>query len=261
MIIEADRITAGYGSVPVLENLSFSAHKGEFVAILGPNGSGKSTLLRALAGLLPARSGQILLNGESIRRLPPAKRAKLLAYLPQDPVIPARITVEELVRLGRFPHGHPFSALSRADREAADAALVRTGMAPFRKRLLGSLSGGECRRARIAMTLAQEPQFLLLDEPAAFLDPAVSLEISNLLRDLVNRNGLTLIVVLHDFNLAARFASRLVFLRHGQILKDGTPRETITPETFRDVFDLDVAIFQAPDGSPFCIPQGKSQVR
>ncbi len=256
MIIEAEHITAGYRAHPVLQDISFSVRKGEIVAVLGPNGSGKSTLLRVLAGLLPPQNGEVLLGGQAVRTLSPAKRAKILAYLPQDPVIPPRITVEELVRMGRFPRRNtPFSAFSKEDEAAVSDAMEKTGMSSFRTRLLGSLSGGERRRARIAMTLAQDPQVLLLDEPSAFLDPAVALEITSLLRDLVRKNGISMIVVLHDFNLAARFASRIMFLRDGRILCDGTPAETMTPETFKKAFDLPVRIIEAPDGTPFCMPE------
>ena len=256
MIIEAESISAGYNRrIPVLRSVSLSAESGDALALLGPNGSGKSTLLKVLGGLLPIRSGSVRIDGTPIHRIPPKERARLLAFLPQDPVLPGGITVEELVRTGRFPcRNTPFSAFSKEDEAAVAEALEKTGMSSFRKRLLSSLSGGERRKARIAMTLAQEPKILLLDEPTAFLDPAVALDITSLLRDLVRKNGISMIVVLHDFNLAARFASRIMFLRDGRILCDGTPAETMTPETFRKAFDLQVRIFEAPDGTPFCMP-------
>jgi len=257
MIIEAENVTAGYARhVPVLRSVSVSAKSGDALALLGPNGSGKSTLLKALGGLIPVRSGAVLLNGVPMENISPRERARRLAFLPQDPVLPGGITVEELVRTGRFPcRATPFSAFSREDEEAVSDALEQTGMTPFRKRLLNSLSGGERRKARIAMTLAQKPAILLLDEPTAFLDPAVSVSIASLICRLAHENGIAVITVLHDLNLAARFCSRAAFLRHGRILQTGSVTQVLTPETVKQTFDLDVRIVEGPGGTPYCIPR------
>ncbi|MBO4490092.1 MAG: ABC transporter ATP-binding protein [Lentisphaeria bacterium] len=256
MIIEAESISAGYNRrSPVLRSVSLSAESGDALALLGPNGSGKSTLLKVLGGLLPIRSGSVRIDGTPIHRIPPKERARILAFLPQDPVLPGGITVEELVRTGRFPcRNTPFSAFSKEDEAAVTEALEKTGMSSFRKRLLSSLSGGERRKARIAMTLAQKPKILLLDEPTAFLYPAVSLNVAGLIHKLAKENGLTVITVLHDLNLAARFCSKAAFLRSGNILKTGTIPEVMTPETVKLTFDLDVRIMEGPGGTPFCMP-------
>ena len=256
MIIEAENIVAGYSrNDPVLRSVSLSAESGDSLALLGPNGSGKSTLLKALGGLIPVREGAVRLDGVPIGDIPPRERARRLAFLPQDPVLPGGITVEELVRTGRFPcRATPFSALSKEDEAAVSEALEQTGMSAFRKRLLSSLSGGERRKARIAMTLAQKPAILLLDEPTAFLDPAVSLSVAGLIHKLANENGIAVITVLHDLNLAARFCSRAAFLRAGQILQTGPMAEVLTPETVKQTFDLDVRIVDGPCGTRYCIP-------
>lgn len=257
MIIEAQDVIAGYSrSEPVLHSVSISAGSGDALALLGPNGSGKSTLLKALGGLIPIRQGSILLDGVPIGRIPPRERARRLAFLPQDPVLPGAITVEELVRTGRFPRrSAPFSAFSKEDEMAVAEALEQTGMSALRKRLLSSLSGGERRKARIAMTLAQKPELLLLDEPTAFLDPAISLSIAGLINKLAMKNGIAVITVLHDLNLAARFCSRAAFLRAGHILTAGPMAQVLNPETVKQTFDLDVRIAEGPGGTPFCIPR------
>ena len=257
MIIEAENIVAGYSRrAPVLHSVSLSAESGDALALLGPNGSGKSTLLKALGGLIPIREGAVRLDGVPIGDIPPRERARHLAFLPQDPVLPGGITVEELVRTGRFPcRATPFSAPSKEDETAVSEALEQTGMGAFRKRLLSSLSGGERRKARIAMTLAQKPDILLLDEPTAFLDPAVSLSVAGLIQQLANENGITVITVLHDLNLAARFCSKAAFLRNGRILRSGPMAQVLTPETVKQTFDLDVRIIEGPGGTPYCIPR------
>ena len=256
MIIEANDIIAGYSRhVPVLQDVSLSAESGDALALLGPNGSGKSTLLKALGGLIPIRKGSIRLDGVPIENISPRERARRLAFLPQDPVLPGGITVEELVRTGRFPcRPTPFSALSKDDEAAVSEALEQTGMTAFRKRLLSSLSGGERRKARIAMTLAQKPAILLLDEPTAFLDPAISLSIADLIHKLAHDTGIAVITVLHDLNLAARFCSRTAFLRDGRILKAGPVDQVLTAETVKQTFDLDVRIIEGPGGTRYCIP-------
>ena len=257
MIIEAEDITAGYSrNVPVLQAVSLSAESGDALALLGPNGSGKSTLLKALGGLIPIRKGSVRLDGVPMENISPRDRARRLAFLPQDPVLPGGITVEELVRTGRFPcRATPFSAFSKEDEKAVAEALEQTGMTAFRKRLLSSLSGGERRKARIAMTLAQKPAILLLDEPTAFLDPAVSLSVADLIHKLAHDNGIAVITVLHDLNLAVRFCSRAAFLRAGRILKTGPMAQVLTVETVKQTFDLDVRITEGPGGTKYCIPR------
>lgn len=258
MIIEAENIVAGYSrNTPVLRSVSLSAESGDALALLGPNGSGKSTLLKVLGGLIPIREGAVRLDGVPIKDIPPRERARRLAFLPQDPVLPGGITVEELVRTGRFPcRATPFSAFSKEDEKAVSEALAQTGMSPFRKRLLSSLSGGERRKARIAMTLAQKPEILLLDEPTAFLDPAVSLSIAGLIHKLAHENGIAVVSVLHDLNLAARFCSRAAFLRAGRILRSGPMDQVLNPATVKQTFDLDVRIVDdGPGGTKFCIPR------
>jgi iron complex transport system ATP-binding protein len=251
----AEDISAAYPATEalVLHNLTFEVREREVVALVGPNGSGKSTLLRALARVLSPRHGVVYLEGKSMREWPTREIARRLALLPQGPTLAADLTVEELVRLGRSPHQGVFGLPTRRDEEAVQRAITETGIEALCGRRVSELSGGERQRVWVAMALAQEPQVLLLDEPTTFLDLNHQLEVLDLLRYLNQERGLTVVMVLHDLNQAARYCGRIVVLREGEVYADGRPLEVLTPQTLRNVFGINAHVMQAPEGGGLII--------
>lgn len=254
-ILEARDITASYGQHAVLSSLSLKIREGEVTALVGPNGSGKSTLLKTLARLLRPQSGSVWLDGQPIDRLSTAAVARRLAILPQTHTAPIGITVRELVEQGRYPHSGPLRMLRRQDHEAIDFALEATGMTSLAGRLLSQLSGGERQRAWIVLTLAQSTPILLLDEPTTFLDIGHQLEILELVAGFNRSCGMTLVLVLHDLNHAARYANRMVVLKGGTIMADGKPADVLTPAMLADVFRVQAdVVIDARASHPICIP-------
>ncbi len=258
MKLRADHVDAGYERRLVLKGLDLDIGRGEAVALVGPNGSGKSTILRTLARVLRPRSGAVLLDGKAISSLSTRDVARELALLPQGPVLANDMSVEELVWMGRSPHQGLLGLPTSQDREAVEAAIDETGLAPLRHRGVASLSGGERQRAWIAMALAQQPQVLLLDEPTTFLDLSHQLEVLDLVRYLNRERGITVVMVLHDLNQAARYARRIVVVDGGRVHCQGTPAEVLTPETLRTVFGVDGMVMPGPDGVELVIvPLGR----
>lgn len=254
-VLDARHIVAGYGDRAVLKDLSLRVAAGGITALVGPNGSGKSTALKALARILPVQKGAIYLDGAAIAKLPTREVARRLAVLPQAPIAPEELTVGELVEQGRYPHAGPLRMLREHDHAAIEEALVQSGMSTFRHRRLDNLSGGERQRAWIALVLAQAAPVLLLDEPTTFLDIGHQLEVLDLIRELNGTRKMTIVLVLHDLNQAARYADRLIVLRAGQIVADGTPRDVLTEALLADVFQVQAQIVAHPvDGSPVCLP-------
>ena len=228
------------------------------MALVGPNGSGKSTLLRALGRVLKPRRGTVYLDGRAMREWPTREVARRLALLPQGPTLAADLSVHELVWLGRSPHQGMLGLPSRKDEEAVRSAIEETGITPLTGRRLSELSGGERQRVWVAMALAQQPQVLLLDEPTTFLDLNHQLELLDLIRYLNREHGITVVMVLHDLNQAARYARRVVVLKEGDVYADGTPAEVLTPETLRDVFGVEGQVLPGPDGVELVIvPVGR----
>jgi iron complex transport system ATP-binding protein len=254
-VLRAEALQVGYGERVVLAGLEVTIGGGGITALVGPNGSGKSTLLKTLARLLKPSAGAVYLDGVAITRLPTAAVARQLAILPQGPVAPAGLTVSELVEQGRYPHAGALRMLRRQDHEAIAEALELTGMRDFAGRPLDSLSGGERQRAWIALALAQVTPVLLLDEPTTFLDIGHQLEVLQLVRRLNVERGMTVILVLHDLNQAARYASRMVALNNGEIVADGPPAAVLTPKLLAEVFGIEAHILQDPvTGTPVCLP-------
>jgi iron complex transport system ATP-binding protein len=233
--------------------VTLEVRAGEIVALVGPNGSGKSTMLRALARVLAPRRGVVYLEGKSMREWPTREVARKLALLPQGPTLAADLTVEELVTLGRSPHQGLLGLPTREDSDAVQRAIEETDIGSMARRRVSELSGGERQRVWVAMALAQEPQILLLDEPTTFLDLNHQLEVLDLIRRLNQEHGLTVIMVLHDLNQAARYSGRIVVLREGQLYADGSPAEVLTPATLRDVFGVRGRVMEAPDGAGLII--------
>lgn len=257
--LQTDTLQLGYDGRLVVDGISVTIPPGEITAIVGPNACGKSTLLRALARLLRPTSGAVLLDGEQIDRLPTKNVARQLGILPQNPSAPSGIRVADLVARGRTPHQRRFAHWSPADESAVQRALDATGTTALANRTLDELSGGQRQRVWIAMVLAQETGILLLDEPTTFLDIPRQLEVLELVRTLNEGEGRTVVLVLHDLNLAARYASNVIAMRDGRIIAEGHPAAVVTEAHVRDVFDLRAKVIDDPiSGTPLVIPIGPS---
>lgn len=251
--LEARGLRLAYGRRPAIADVDLTITPGECVALAGPNGSGKSTLLRGLARLLRPAGGVVLLEGRDLARWPPRTLARRLAILSQSPHAPDDLTVEQLVGLGRHPHQHLLGLPTTTDRQVVAEALAQTDLAHLADRPVGTLSGGERQRAWIALTLAQEPRLLLLDEPTAYLDLGHALAVLELVRRLNRERGLTVVMALHDLSQAARFADRVILLHEGRIVVDGPPAAVITPTTIARVFGVEAAVVSA-GGQPVVVP-------
>jgi iron complex transport system ATP-binding protein len=251
-------LTLGYDDRTVIDDLTLQVPDGRITAIVGANACGKSTLLRSMSRLLRPASGQVLLDGRAVHETPARELARTLGLLPQSPIVPEGISVADLVGRGRHPHQRAFQRWSRRDDEAVGAALDVTGTADLADRDVDELSGGQRQRVWIAMALAQETDVLLLDEPTTFLDVAHQIEVLDLLRDLNLRNGTTVVIVLHDLNLAARYADHLVAIADGTVCASGEPAAVLTTDTVRRVFGLESVITTDPvSGSPLMVPIGR----
>jgi iron complex transport system ATP-binding protein len=256
--LSAKNLTLTYDRTPIIRHLELDIPRGQITALVGANGCGKSTLLRGLARLLKAKTGAVYLNGESLAKLSTKAVAQQLGILPQSPVAPEGLTVKDLVAQGRFPYQSWFQQWSQTDEKLVESALAVTGMQDLADRDLDTLSGGQRQRAWIAMALAQNTDILLLDEPTTFLDLAHQIEILDLLYDLNQSQGRTIVMVLHDLNQACRYADRLVAMCQGHIFAQGTPTEVMTKEIVREVFGLDCRILNDPvAGTPMCVPIGR----
>jgi len=250
----ATAVTAAYGPRVVLRDCSFSLNSGEIVAVVGPNGAGKSTLLRVLAGLLRPTAGAVSIDGHDLTTMPRPAVARRIAVVPQifDTLFP--FTVREIVALGRTTRLGAFGRASRDDVAAVDRAIGELELGPLSSRRIDRLSGGERQRAVLAMALAQETAVLLLDEPTVHLDPGHQLATLELLRELATRRQLAVCAVLHDLNLASAFASRIVAMADGRIIRDGTPVEVIRPDLVESVFGEGLEVV-ARDGRPAVLPR------
>ncbi|WP_176503895.1 ABC transporter ATP-binding protein [Cobetia sp. 5-11-6-3] len=251
-------LTAGYAERPVLESIDLDIAPGEITVIVGANACGKSTLLRTLSRLLPPSRGEVLLDGRSIHRLPARQLARQLGLLSQSPIAPEGITVLDLVSRGRHPHQGLFQRWTRDDDTAVLAALNATDTAALAERAVDELSGGQRQRVWIAMALAQQTDILLLDEPTTFLDINHQVEVLDLLTDLNHARGTTIVMVLHELNLAARYADVLIAMSDGQIHASGPPEQVLTREMVKEVFGLESHITPDPvTGKPMMVPVGR----
>jgi iron complex transport system ATP-binding protein len=256
--LAARGLTLAYEGRVVVDGLDLELPRGEVTAIVGPNACGKSTLLRGLSRLLAPAAGAVLLDGADLHSLPTKQVATRLGLLPQTPTAPDGITVADLVSRGRYPHQGWFRRWTAEDDAAVAEAMVATGVAELAERPVDELSGGQRQRVWIAMALAQRTGILLLDEPTTFLDISHQLDVLDLLLDLNAARGTTVVMVLHDLNLAARYAGHLVAMRDGAIVAAGAPADVVTPELVREVFGVESVI--APDpvtGTPLVVPLGR----
>jgi iron complex transport system ATP-binding protein len=256
--LAGENLCLAYDEREIVQQLSVEIPTGKITVIVGPNACGKSTLLRALARLLKPKRGTVLLDGRSIHKLSTREVAKKLGILPQTPVAPEGITVADLVGRGRSPHQGWIRQWTAADRAAVDGALEATGTLELADRLVDELSGGQRQRVWIAMTLAQGTGLMLLDEPTTYLDLAHQVEVLDLLVDLNQRDGRTVVLVLHDLNLACRYAHHLIAMRDGTIVAQGAPSEIVTPSLVTDVFGLPCQVIEDPvSGTPMIVPIGR----
>ncbi len=258
----ARELTTGYGDRLVLDSLDLEVPSGKVTAIVGANACGKSTLLRTMSRLLAPRHGEVLLDGKSIHTLPSRQLAQTLGLLPQSPTAPEGILVADLVSRGRNPYHGVFSQWTRADDEAIATALEATKTTELADRPVDELSGGQRQRVWIAMALAQQTDILLLDEPTTFLDISHQIEVLDLLTDLNQKRGTTVVMVLHDLNLAARYADFLVAMANGRLYATGTPDDVLTEQNVREVFHLKSRIMTDPtSGRPIMLPLGRHRLR
>lgn len=254
--LATEALSAGYGGAPVVRDVSLEVPDGALTVLVGPNGCGKSTLLKTMARILPPQEGAVRLDGRAIHERPSRDVARRLAILPQGPVAPEGLTVRELVAQGRFPHQTLLRQFSREDARAVEAAMRAADVADFADRPVAQLSGGQRQRCWIAMVLAQETEIILLDEPTTFLDLKVQVDLLSLLRRIAHEEGRTLVVVLHELNLAASFADLLVMMKEGRIVSEGPVAETFTARTLEEVFGLDATVLTDPaSGRPVCAPR------
>ena len=252
MLLEIQDLTGGYGNIAIAQNITLSIQNGEWLSLIGANGSGKSTLLKLISRILAPQKGFVLLDGKAIHSQPAAIVARRLAILPQQQTIPEGLTVKQLVSLGRSPHQPWWQwELSREDAQKVEIAMHQTGIEKFSDRSVEQLSGGERQRAFLALALAQNPQVLLLDEPTTYLDICYQLQLLELLKKL-NQQNLTIITVLHEINLAARYSDRIALLHQGKLTCVGTPKQVLTPDHLAQTFGVEVTIIETPVGLQIC---------
>lgn len=246
LFLAASDVTITYGERTVVDGATLAIGRGERVALVGPNGAGKSTLLRAMTGVLVPRSGWVSIDGETIEHVGRATLARTIAVVPEVADLPFAMPVHEVVALGRLPHDPPFTGLRDTDVLAIDRAIERVGIAHLRTRDVRELSMGERQLVFIAVALAQAAPILVVDEPTAHLDIRHQVEVMQLLVELNDRDGATIVAVLHDLALAAHFFPRVVVLDGGRIVADGPPATTLDAATIRTVFGVDPALVRLP---------------
>lgn len=252
-LLETQQLTGGYGDRTIVQDIHLSLIAGEWLSLVGANGSGKSTLLRLLSRILTPTHGAVLLDGKAIHQQPPRIVAQRLSLLPQQQTIPEGLTVEQLVALGRAPHQAWWQwELNALDQQKVRTAIEQTQLQGFIDRPVEELSGGERQRAFLALALAQEPKILLLDEPTTYLDVHYQLELLELLRRLNRDHQITIITVLHELNLAARYSDRIGLLKEGYLNTMGQPNQVFTVDRLAEVFGIQALILDTPVGLQIC---------
>jgi iron complex transport system ATP-binding protein len=253
--IEARNVSLGYGRRTVLDSISFNVACGEMVGLIGPNGGGKSTIVRALSRVISTRSGEILVGGRDVTRIPRHELAKIVGVVPQIPLLPSAFTAFEIVLMGRNPHLGLLQQESPADFESVWQAMELTSTRSFARRRVGELSGGEIQCLLIARVLVQATPVILLDEPTANLDISRQVEILGLIRRLCLEQKLSVLVALHDLNLASQYCDRLILISEGKIYAEGTPARVITQDNLRAVYGVkDGVSVRLVNGRPVVLP-------
>jgi iron complex transport system ATP-binding protein len=248
-------LSVGYGDKPIVQDVSLVAQEGALTILVGPNGCGKSTLLKAIARVLKPMSGTVTLDEASVHKIPTRTLAKSLALLPQGPIAPEGLTVHELVSQGRFPHQTLARQWSIEDSRAVADAMAAADVTDFAERRVDSLSGGQRQRCWIAMVLAQDTDVILLDEPTTFLDLKVQVDVMTLLQRIAHDQNRTLVVVLHELNIASMFGDKIIMMREGAIVDQGAPDDVMTRENLKAIFDLDAHVIKDPiSNRPVCLP-------
>ncbi|WP_078427307.1 ABC transporter ATP-binding protein [Alkalihalobacterium alkalinitrilicum] len=258
--IQTNKLSIGYHDRTLFENLNMTIPHGEISVFVGSNGCGKSTLLRSIARLLKPTDGSVLLDGKDVHRMSSRDVAKKMGILPQSPVSPEGLTVYDLVKQGRYPHKSWLKRWTDDDTAKVEAALKATGVFDLQDRPVDELSGGQRQRAWIAMTLAQDTEVILLDEPTTYLDMTHQIEILDLLFELNEKHNRTIVMVLHDINLASRYAHNIIAIKDGAVYNQGNPEQIITCELIRTVFGMECQVATDPIfGTPHCIPFGRGR--
>ncbi|WP_342581725.1 ABC transporter ATP-binding protein [Ureibacillus sp. FSL W7-1570] len=257
-VLTAKNLYAGYDKKTVLQDVTITIPSNKISVIIGGNGCGKSTLLKTMARLIKPASGQVMLDGKPIHQISTKQLARVLGYLPQSPIVPEGITVVDLVGRGRFPHHSFLKGWTSKDDEAVSEAMEIMNITDLADRYIDELSGGQRQRVWIAMALAQQTDILFLDEPTTYLDITYQVEILDMLTDLNRKRGTTIVLVLHDINLSARYADHIFAFQQGKLVAEGTPSEVINSQLIKDVFGLDCTVIQDPVSlSPSIVPIGR----
>ena len=252
--------STGYESNEIISDLNLKIESGQWVGVIGSNGSGKSTLLKGIAKIIPIKSGDLFLNGSSIRVLTTKNMAKLVSYLPQTLNSNLPLTVRELVALGRSPHKHFWEFdLNTNDLSIIDDALDLCDLKKYSNTALNSLSGGQCQRAYLALTIAQKTKIILLDEPTTFLDINFQIQMLDLIKNLKKQNKITIITVIHDINLALRYCDRLAIFKKGNLLTIDEPVKALSKEFIKEAFSVESLNFETPVGIQICATKACDQ--
>ena len=260
-LLKAKNVFSGYDKKIIVNGIDIEIPKNKISVIIGANACGKSTLLKTLARLINPISGEVVLDDKKLGDIPPKQLAKVLGLLPQSPVVPEGITVADLVGRGRFPYQSFLKGLGKKDYEAIEEALDIMGISDLANRCVDELSGGQRQRVWIAMALAQQTDILLLDEPTTYLDITYQIEILDLLTDLNKKRGTTIVMVLHDINLSARYADYIFAVYKGKLISQGSPSQIISEKLIKQVFDLNCSVIKDPvSGSPFIVPKGRHHI-
>lgn len=256
--LSTNNLVVGYRNTPIVKGVDLNIEQGKISVLVGANGCGKSTLLKCLARVLPPISGQVLLNHKNIHTQAGKSVAKKLALLPQGPIAPEGLTVKELVAQGRYPHQRFLRQWSKEDETAVNDAMQQANVVTLADNAVSDLSGGQKQRCWIAMILAQQTDIILLDEPTTYLDLKVQVDLLELLSDLAHQHQRTLVIVLHELNLAATYADHLIMMKEGKIYTQGTPHEVFNAENLAAVFGLNAKVIIDPDSNSLvCMPMTK----
>ncbi|MEK9629517.1 MAG: heme ABC transporter ATP-binding protein [Nitrospinota bacterium] len=241
-LLKIDRLKFAYDSKPLIKDINFSISNLEFVGLIGPNGSGKSTLLKLMGGILKCDQGQIDFKGNPINSIHKKELAQSLTWIPQDHPMVFPFTVQEIVMMGRHPYLTPLSFEADDDLQIVQEAMERTQTLQFSERYFNEISGGEKQRVMLASAIAQKPEIMLLDEPTSALDLKYQIQILNILKCLNEQNKITIVMALHDLNLASRYCQRLILLQDGDIVSDGAPNDVLQKEIIEKVYGVEVEL-------------------